>query len=168
MDVSSAVTQIVVIGVGNDFRRDDGVGWAVVTDLAHRAARRPLPEGTRLIRTDGEPTRLISAWEDARLAIVVDAAHACPALPGRVHRLRLDADLPHTPRSETSSHGFALGDTVRLARTLDRLPGELLVYAVEAADTSLGTDLSPQVAAAVAPLVQRVEDDIVRYVADAR
>ncbi|UKY47931.1 hydrogenase maturation protease [Streptomyces inhibens] len=163
MDVSPATTQIVVIGVGNDFRRDDGVGWAVVAGLADRAARRPLPDGTRLTRTDGEPTRLISAWEDARLAIVVDAAHAHPARPGRVHRLPLDGGPPRTPRDTNSSHGFALGDTVRLARTLDRLPGQLLVYAVEAADTSPGTGLSPQVAAAVGPLVQRIQEDLVHH-----
>lgn len=162
MDVSAFHARIAVIGVGNGFRHDDGVGWAVVAALAQRGKRRPLPRGVRLACTDGDPARLISVWEDVQLAIVVDAAHARPARPGRVHRLPLDGSLPGTPRGATSSHGFALGDTLRLARALDRLPGQLLVYAVEAADTSLGTGLSPEVAAAVGPLVQRIEDDLVR------
>lgn len=85
------------------------------------------------------------------------------ARPGRVHRLRLDDGLPHAPHGGTGTHGFALGDTVRLARTLGRLPGELLVYAVEAADTSLGTGLSPQVAAAVGPLIRHIEGDITHH-----
>ncbi|MGG7569341.1 hydrogenase maturation protease [Streptomyces sirii] len=168
MKTSAASAPVAVIGVGNDYRHDDGVGWAVVAGLAQREKQRPLPHGTRLTCTDGDPARLISAWEGVRLAIVVDAAHARPARPGRVHRLRLDGDLPQAPRGEISSHGFSLGDTVRLARTLDRLPGELLVYAVEAADTSLGPGLSPQVAAAVGPLVQRIEDDIARLTHDER
>ncbi|MGW9079886.1 hydrogenase maturation protease [Streptomyces kronopolitis] len=164
MDDSPAAVRIAVIGLGNDYRHDDGVGWEVVARLALRGKQRPLPRGTRLMRTDGDPTRLIGAWEGVHLAVVVDAAHTHPARPGRVHRLRLAGDLPPTRPGGTSSHGFALGDTLQLARTLGRLPGELLVYAVEAADTSLGTGLSPQVAAAVGPLVQRIEEDLVRHV----
>ncbi|MEW1750611.1 hydrogenase maturation protease [Streptomyces angustmyceticus] len=168
MDVSATATRIAVIGVGNDYRHDDGVGWAVVGRLAQRGEHRPLPRGTTLTCTDGDPTRLIGAWEGARLAVVVDAAHVHPARPGHVHRLRLDGDLPQTRPGETSSHGFALGDAVQLARALGRLPGELLVYAVEAADTSLGTGLSPQVADAVAPLVRQIEEDLVRHAAATR
>ncbi len=164
MDVPVAGPRIAVIGVGNDHRHDDGVGWAVVAALAQRGKRPPLPHGVRLVCTDGDPARLISAWEDVHLAVVVDAAHARPARPGHVHRIPLGGGLPPSPFGSTSTHGFALADTIRLARTLDRLPGTLVVYAVEAADTTLGTGLSSQVAAAVGPLVQRIADDIARHV----
>ncbi|QHC23006.1 hydrogenase maturation protease [Streptomyces sp. GS7] len=158
MDRSSgSPTRIAVIGIGNDHRRDDGVGWAVVAELA----RRRLPRGVALFRTDGEPARLISAWEGADRAIVVDAARSRPSRPGHVHRFRIHDALSRSPWSETSSHGFTLGDAVELARVLGRLPGELLVYAVEAADTGPGTTLSPSVAAAVPPLVARIEHDLV-------
>ncbi|MGX1851520.1 hydrogenase maturation protease [Streptomyces sp. NPDC055299] len=162
METSTAAARIAVIGVGNAYRHDDGVGWAVVAGLAERRKQCPLPHGIRFTCTDGDPTRLISAWEDVRLAIVVDAARARPARPGRVQRLRLGDAVPRTPRGETGSHGFALDDTVRLAHALDRLPGELLVYVVEAADLSHGPGLSPPVAAAVGPLIQRIEEDIMR------
>lgn len=164
MDFTAAARRIAVIGVGNEYRHDDGVGWAVVAGLAQRGRQRPLPRGVRLTRTDGDPARLISAWEHVHLAVVVDAAYAHPdPRPGRVHRLRPDAGLPGASRGAAGSHGFALGDTIRLARVLDRLPVELLLYAVEVADTSLGTGLSPQVAAVVGPLVQQIEEDIVRH-----
>ncbi|UJB46084.1 hydrogenase maturation protease [Streptomyces sp. A1-5] len=157
MDGSSgSPARTAVIGIGNDHRRDDGVAWAVLAALA----RRPLPRGVVLFRSDGEPARLIGAWEGARRAIVVDAARSRPARPGRVHRFRVHGALSRSPCGETSSHGFALGDAVELARVLGRLPGELLVYAVEAADTGPGTALSPAVAAAVAPLVARIEQDL--------
>ncbi|MFH8680744.1 hydrogenase maturation protease [Streptomyces lydicus] len=162
MDVSAALPPAVVIGVGNDHRRDDGVGWAVVAGLARSRNPALLPHRTRLTCTDGDPAGLMNAWEGVRLAVVVDAAYARPARPGRVHRLRLDGDLPPAPRGGAGTHGFPLGDTVRLARALDRLPGELLVYAVEAADTGFGTGLSPRVAAAVEPLVRRIEEDLAR------
>ncbi|MFJ9535946.1 hydrogenase maturation protease [Streptomyces sp. NPDC101225] len=155
-------TRIAVIGVGNEFRRDDGVGWAVLARLRERAARAPLPPGSVHATCDGDPGRLIGLWEDADLAVVVDAAHAHPGTPGRVHRLELDGGLL-AQSSTTSSHGLGLGEAVELARALGRLPRRLVVYAVEGADSSLGTGLSPAVAAAVEPLARAVEREIARH-----
>ncbi|MDH6144285.1 MULTISPECIES: hydrogenase maturation protease [Kitasatospora] len=146
----------VVIGVGNEYRHDDGVGWAVVNRLAERDGQRPLPVGTVLRVCDGDPARLITLWEAADLAIVVDAAHAHPGHPGRVHRLELDGRQLPASSGSTSSHGLGLGEAVELARALDRLPRRLVVYAVEGTDTSLGTGLSAPVAAAVEPLTDRI------------
>ncbi|MFC5889619.1 hydrogenase maturation protease [Kitasatospora sp. CM 4170] len=157
MNVASRIT---VIGVGNEYRRDDGVGWAVVARLAERAEQEPLPHGTALRVCDGEPARLIGLWEGAELAVVVDAAHAHPASPGRVHRLELAGDRLTPPGGTTSSHGLGLGEAVGLARALDRLPRHLVVYAVEGADGSLGTGLSAPVAAVVTPLAERIAEDI--------
>ncbi|MFE2865999.1 hydrogenase maturation protease [Embleya sp. NPDC059259] len=157
MDVSE---RIVVIGVGNEYRRDDGVGWAVVARLAEQATGSPLPAGVALRRCDGDPARLIALWDAADLAVVVDAAHAHPGCPGRVHRLELDAERLTPPGGRTSSHGLGLGEAVELARVLDRLPGRLVVYAVEGADTGLGNGLSGPVAAAVEPLARRISREI--------
>jgi hydrogenase maturation protease len=46
----------VVTGIGNEFRRDDGAGPAVVGQLRGR-----VPSGVELVITDGEPTRLVEA-----------------------------------------------------------------------------------------------------------
>ncbi|MCK7622192.1 hydrogenase maturation protease [Streptomyces sp. RS10V-4] len=154
---SGPPARIAVIGIGNDHRRDDGVGWAVVAGLA----RRRLPRGIALFRSDGEPSRLLAAWDGARTAIVVDAARCRPSpRPGRVHRFGLHEACRRSSPAGTSSHGFALADAVELARVLGRLPGELLLYAVEAADTGPGRTLSPPVAAAVRPLVARIARDL--------
>ncbi|MFJ4201186.1 hydrogenase maturation protease [Streptomyces sviceus] len=157
-----ACARIAVVGVGNDFRRDDGVGWAVVARLRELAERRPWPADIVLATCDGDPARLIALWEGADLAVVVDAAHAHPGTPGRVHRLALrEARLSGPPT--TSSHGLGLGEAVELARVLGLLPHELIVYAVEGSDGDFGTGLSPDVAAAVEPLADAVEADIARH-----
>ncbi|MCD9877653.1 hydrogenase maturation protease [Streptomyces guryensis] len=156
-------TRIAVIGVGNEFRRDDGVGWTVLARLRERAAQRQLPQpGTVLATCDGDPGRLIGLWEGADLAVVVDAAHAHPGTPGRVHRLELDSGLMAQPPT-TSSHGLGLGEAVELARVLGVLPDHLVVYAVEGADSALGTGLSPAVEDAVEPLVRAVESELDRH-----
>ena len=149
---------VVVIGLGNDFRRDDGAGPAVVSALRDLA----LPPGVDLLISDGEPARLIEAWTGARLAVVVDAVRAQPSCPGRVHRFVLDR--PRTGAGRTaSSHGFGLDDAVSLAEALDRMPGRLIVHAIEAADLTQGLGLTPPVAGAVGTVARAILDDIRRF-----
>ena len=62
----------VVIAIGNEFRRDDGAGPAVLRQL-----RDLVPSGVDLVLSDGEPARLVEAWTGAALAIVVDAVALC-------------------------------------------------------------------------------------------
>jgi hydrogenase maturation protease len=52
-----------------------------------------------------------------------------------VHRFVLDRPLAGTTPT-ASSHGFGLDDAIRLALALDRMPGRLVVHAIEAADLS--------------------------------
>lgn len=136
----------VVIGVGNPYRADDGIGPAVVGLLEQLNVG-----STLLTRSLGEATELIDLWTGADLAIVVDAVLAEPAHPGRVHRLVVHR--PPTERSRAaSSHGMDLGEAVELARVLDRLPGELVLYAVEVDRVGYGQGLSAPVAEAAARL----------------
>lgn len=139
----------VVIGVGNEFRRDDGVGPAVARALAAAGPR------IRAEVCDGDPVRLMEAWDGAETVVIVDAVRCTPAVPGRWHR----TTLPHTVPA-ASSHGFGVPEAVELAEVLDRRPEQLVIYAVEVADVGFGTGLSPAVAAAVTPLVEAVRTEL--------
>ena len=90
---------------------------------------------------------------------MVDAVRADPPRPGRVHRFELDRPLAGASRS-ASSHGFGLDDAIRLALALDRMPGRLIVHAIEAADLTQGTGLTPLVTAAVGDVARAVLADI--------
>ena len=136
----------LLIGVGNPYRRDDGVGPLVADEVSRR--------GGHAVQCDGEPVGMLLAWERADLAVVVDAVVCAPSTPGRIHRTTVDGLSPG--RGVTSSHGLSLPDAVALAAALGRMPGRLVVYAVEAADVSLGVGLSDEVAAALPGLVDQV------------
>ena len=153
---------VVVIGVGNDFRRDDGAGPAVIARLRDLA-----PPGVRLVITDGAPARLVEAWTGAAVAVVVDAVRALPPdvgppHPGQVHRFVVDQPRPGIGRS-ASSHGLGLDDAIALAVALDRMPERLIVHAIEAADLTQGPGLTPPVAAAVGAVAAAVLDDLSPY-----
>ena len=145
--------QAVVIGIGNPYRRDDGIGPTVADAIGGLH----LP-GVRVVLSDGEPVSLLAAWENADLAIVVDAIRHEPSCPGRIHRLttsRLGSN-----GAGTSSHGFGVPYALRLGRALDRQPGQLVVLAVEGADFTDGTGLSTSVTAAVPAAVAAVRAEL--------
>jgi hydrogenase maturation protease len=148
------MTGTVVIGVGNPFRRDDGVGPAVVQMLRDR------DPDAHLITCDGEPTRLIDLWSAARLAIVIDAVRAEHGWVGRIYRLSARHPTP-TRSGIAASHAADLGDAVALARALDLMPGTLLLYAVQVDDVRPGVGLSP----AVEATARRLADEIATLIA---
>jgi len=144
----------VVIGIGDAYRHDDGVGLIVLRHLQ----KLHVP-AVDFVESDGEPTALIDAWDGAPLAIVVDAVDA-GGVPGRIYRLGL-----HHPAvsasGATSSHGVPLGDAVALARALDRMPRRMLLYGVQVADVTQGVGLSPSVEQAAGHVVGEIADLLV-------
>ncbi len=151
---AAAAGRVVVIGVGNEFRRDDGIGPEVLSRLPGRTAG-----SVRLVLSDGDPARLIEAWTGAALAVVVDAVRADPPVPGRLHRMVIDRSDDPAGRP-VSSHGLGLSEAIGLARALDRMPARLIIHAVEAADLGQGPGLSPPVAAAAGALTSAVIRDL--------
>lgn len=144
---------VVVIGIGNPDRGDDGAG--VATTALLRA--RDLPRTVSIIDGDGDPARLLDAWDGADLAVVIDAVHSHSAPPGHVHRLTVRgtpsrALAPGAP----TSHGLGPGDAISLAAALDRLPGSVVVFAIEGERFELGDTMS----GAVLDGVVQVADEV--------
>jgi hydrogenase maturation protease len=142
----------VVIGVGNAYRRDDGVGPAVAARLRGR-------HDVEVVTCEQEPSRLLDAWAGAGLALVVDAV-ASGAEPGTIHRFDASERALPTSVFRGSTHALGVGEAIELARTLGRLPGRVLVYGVEGDEFAAGDRLSPAVAAAVGPLVAELLEEV--------
>ena len=147
-------SRIAVIGVGNPWRRDDGVGWVVADEVGRR-----LGPAVAVVASDGEPSRLLDAWTGVDLAVVVDAVRS-DAAPGTIHVLS-DELVPDRVPPRSGSHALGLGDAIALGRALDRLPARLVVVAVEAEDTDAGHGLSPS----VEDVVDEAADTVARVVA---
>ncbi|MGV9251975.1 hydrogenase maturation protease [Streptomyces sp. NPDC003697] len=141
--------RVVVIGVGNPLRGDDGVGPAAVEALRSR-----VPDGTVLAVSDGEPARMLDLWQGADTVIVIEALRARPARPGELHTLTAAEAAGRCPGT-ASTHALGLGEGLALAEALGRLPRRLVVHAVEVAGTELGAGLSEAVRSALPGLVDR-------------
>jgi len=148
--------RLVVIGVGNEYRRDDGFGPFVVTELERLHQSDDALRGVDLRGCDGEPTRLIDLWTGADLAVVVDVARADVTRAGEWFELVLPGADRLPDEMAVSSHGIGLGSTAELAQALGRLPGRLVVLAAIGRDFGFGVGLSRPLAAAVHPVAGRV------------
>lgn len=140
------MTRDLLIGVGNIWRHDDGAGPMVAERLRGRMQVLVLP---------GEGTELIEAWRHADRVVVIDAMRS-GAATGTIRRF--DAAAAPLPAEAFGglSHRFGLAEAVEMARLLDRLPNEIAVFGIEAADFSPGAGLSPDVEAAVSQLVDEL------------
>lgn len=141
---------IRVIGIGNPERGDDGAGREVARRLSVRN-----PCGFEVRESDGEAASLLAHWEGADRVILVDACRGA-GRPGSIHLVAAD-DADRLAKLKTvSTHSFGVADAVGLARALQRLPSDLVIYAIEGRDFEIGRDLTPEVDRAVDAVVALV------------
>jgi len=144
---------ILVIGVGNEYRRDDGLGLMIA-----RALQGTLSD-VRVIEETGEGSALMEAWQEADSVILIDAVHSGGS-PGKIYRL--DAREKRIPPNffRYSTHAFGAAEAIELARTLEELPPRLIIYGIEGKDFEAGEGLSSEVVSAGPELLQRVRDEV--------
>lgn len=144
--------KVLVIGVGNPYRRDDGIGLEILDRL--RSVGHP---GLEIAEETGEPTALITRWAGHGFVIMIDAVSS-GAPPGTVHRIECSQgnwDVP-AKMDKTSTHGLGVAEAVKLGLALDRIPERLLIIGVETKNVDNGEGLSPEVSDAGAEVVATV------------
>lgn len=149
-----APPRVMVIGVGNSYRHDDGVGRVIARRLEDELA------GAVVVREEsGEGAALLEAWHDADVVYLLDAVSS-GADAGTI--VRCDAVARPIPATyfRYSSHAFSVAEAIEVARALGQLPPRLIVYGVEGADFTAGVGLSGAVERAVEPVVRAVRDEL--------
>ena len=148
---------VLVIGLGNTYRRDDGVGRVVAGKL-----RELIGDQAKVIVETGEGASLMEVWKGTSFVVLVDAVQS-GAEAGTV--FRLDAIAQEIPSRffHYSTHAFSLAEAVELARAMDELPPRLVLFGIEGADFSAGETLTPKVSAAVSEVVKRVREEVENY-----
>lgn len=133
--------RVLVACLGNPDRGDDGIGPLVGEKL-----EKQLPASAELIVRRGDMLSLIDDFAGYDAVICVDAA-APMGSPGRIHRIDLASEELPRELLSASTHGFGLADAIELARSLNRAPHRIVIYAIEGASFDAGADITPAVAA---------------------
>lgn len=145
----------LIIGVGNRWRRDDGIGPRAVDALARSGCAE-----ADLLELDGEPARLAAAWAGRPCVVVIDAIRGGSA-PGTFRVLDGAGEIPSGVR-DASTHGGGVAAAVALSRAIATLPARLVVMGVEPAATGHGDELSPEVAAMLDEVVEQAVREVSR------
>lgn len=142
------MTRLRIIGIGSPFG-DDRLGL----EAAARLASAP-PPGCEVVAADRPGVALLELFTDAGAIVLIDAVRS-GAAPGTVHDLTLEA-VPAAGLDLVSSHGLGVGETLALARALDRLPSGRLLGVETAWPPDRGMRLSAPVEAGLARALERL------------
>ena len=145
---------ILVIGIGNEYRRDDSIGLHVIRALEERK----LPD-TVLVESSGDGAELIEMFSSVRMAILIDAVSS-GRNPGAIYQFDAHTQSIPAQLSFQSTHVFGVGEAIELARVLEQLPPVLIVYAIEGENFSMGVGLSSRAREAVQKVVEQVSFEV--------
>ncbi len=156
--------RVLVAGMGNDLRQDDGFGIAVT----RRYAESGVPESVRVYEAGIAGIGLVQELMDDYEALIIVDATDRNAEPGTV--FMLEADVPARKELTEENRQEVLADThltvpsqaLTLARALDILPPIVYILGCQPKECGLGMDLSEPVERGVTEAIERLRKLIVR------
>ena len=144
----------LLVGIGSS-HGDDQFGWQVARAVAQRQL-----DGLE-VRLANSPSELLDWLEEADHLILCDACHGLDQPPGAVQQWTWPAaELQHVRWSGT--HDLGLSAVLELGQQLDRLPPQVTIWGVQAADTAAGQPMTAEVQAAVLASVERIVANLAR------
>ncbi|MEA3334563.1 MAG: hydrogenase maturation protease [Chloroflexota bacterium] len=151
-------TSFRVIGIGNPWASDDGIGPVVVEKLrTHLLEQRPdLQTRVQLFTLSQPGLQLLEFIEGCQAVVIIDAVSS-GSPPGTIHQIEWQPDVAISRHVErASTHGFGVAEVLALAQSLDRLPERIRLWGIEARTTAPGQALSPKVAAAIPACIEQI------------
>ena len=146
---------LVVLGIGNSIRMDDGAGIRVVELLEQDKTLKKLKVSFKYLNTGG--LDILDEIDGYTHAIIVDAASMADQglKPGEFFYLENLNKLEIKETSEISSHGVGVFGFLKYAKVGGyQIPDPIEVYGIQVKETGFfSEELTPEVANAVKDLV---------------
>lgn len=154
------MTRILVAGMGNVLRHDDGVGVAVARQLM---AATDLPSNVNVIEVGIGGIHLVQELMDGYDALVIIDAIDRGSLPGSVHVLAAEVDdlssWSDIARNDflADMHYTTPSKALILARALGVLPAQSFIAGCQPGETeAMGIGLTAAVERAVGPMTMEI------------
>jgi hydrogenase maturation protease len=149
-------TSITIVGIGNEFRGDDGVALFTLRDL-----KDTLPPQVKIVEMTGDQSNLLELMQDTNNMIIIDAVNSTAPSGTILHINASEEPFPHNFFA-ISSHGIDLAQSIELARTMKKLPSVVLIYGIVGRDFSFTTSLSQQVKDSAEMVKNKIVNDVDR------
>lgn len=142
---------ILVLGIGNSLMNDDALGVSAVEQLRTRYT---FPEGVNVVDGGTLGLDLLPMLEGIKRLLIIDAIDM-GGQPGDLFRLTGE-EVPRAFASKLSVHQMGVQDLLAVAELQGHVPEELVVWGVQPGSIAMEMRLTPEVAAAMAPLLEGV------------
>lgn len=97
----------IAVGIGNEYRRDDGVGLYLVCRLSGYNLQKLI-----LVEADDNAIELLNLWNDTDEIILIEAAFSGNKA-GTIYNFNaIEKTIPHKISPCLSTHSFGLADTI--------------------------------------------------------
>jgi len=147
-----------VLGIGNVLMNDDAAGVRVVQALTEKYA---FPDEVTLLDGGTLGLDLLPYLEGVDRLLVVDAVET-GKVPGTLVRLSGD-DIPLTLATKVSPHQMGLKDLLLVAELQGHAAVEMVLWGVQPGSIEMDIELSPEVAAAVILLQDKVLQELAAW-----
>ncbi|RLF87318.1 hypothetical protein DRN58_00685 [Thermococci archaeon] len=148
-----ATHEIVIIGIGNILRSDDGLGFHIIKELQ----KYNLPPDVKLVERDVLDFQILSVMENARKVIFVDAIQN-KGKPGKIYYLDLtqvnmesakDLRIPNI-------HNLELEKFLLFCKIMGVSPPKILLIGCEPKNLEMGLELSKEVREAIPKIINLI------------
>ncbi|PKP54569.1 MAG: hydrogenase maturation protease [Candidatus Altiarchaeales archaeon HGW-Altiarchaeales-3] len=147
--------RISIIGIGNIFMGDDGVGASVLELLKNES----LPGNVSIINKGTRGLSLIHTLAEFDIAIIIDAVdfggkpgETCCFTPGDVKSTKQISGL--------STHECDLLTVIELSKKLDECPGKIIIMGIQPSSMAPTGELSPSIKMKLHEIVKSVMEVI--------
>jgi len=150
---------VLVVGIGNEYRRDDGIGVVVARHL------KSMIESKVDVVEASDASSLIDMMElGYKKMVIVDAIHS--NVGGVVYRFRKEEILKmgqYKQQQQSSTHAMDVAEAIKLAVELGVAKDmDVVMFGVEGNDFGFGEGLSKEVMESV----NRVVDEIIKEIGE--
>lgn len=154
IDRRNTMKRILVIGYGNPYRADDGVGYRAALDyLALNKDR----GNVRIIATERLKPELVEEVSEANLVVFIDGS-SCHGEPGCVWQQDL---LPDSKVDGVFAHELTPRVLLQACKVIYRRCPEAVLLSVKGENYGFGSHVTPVVEAALPKLFERLDQTVV-------
>lgn len=146
-----------VIGIGSPFG-DDSLGWKVTSILQQqKSLQQFIPTSLQIECSDRPGINLLNLMQEANTVFLIDAVKT-GAKKGTIHRFENSEIEKMT--MPLSSHGFGIGEILKLGKLVTELPERLILFGIEIDTVSSQFELSLDLQGPVIHLTELIEREL--------
>jgi hydrogenase maturation protease len=149
------IPSVLVLGVGNTLRQDEGLGVRALERLLERYR---LPEEIRAIDGRTLGLDLLPYLEDVSSLLIIDAVQ-CDLAHSELIRLE-GPEIPSTLALKLCAHQVGLQELIATNALQGAVPDRMVLWGIRPRSIEWGLDLSPPVSAQIDALIDAVVGEL--------